>query len=164
MGVSKIYKIMITPEFLLLNYGRNLTMLDTHAGHLDHAGALLQPHPRANCAYWIVGHLNVYRARLLVMLGGHPHMSESSLARFVPGTPPVKGEEPGMLRFEALRRAMQTTQAPIESLLLAAAPEMLAAKHSFGPMSFSATEWLVFYMRHEAFHVGQLELCGELAK
>jgi hypothetical protein len=60
------------PEKLIQLYQRTQWIIDRQTEGLTHADNLLQLPFRANCMNWVLGHLTVYRDKVLELLGESP--------------------------------------------------------------------------------------------
>ncbi len=159
---------MITNAFLSSMFARNIAMISESTVHMSHAQSLLAPHPKANCAHWLVGHLCVYRNRLLRLLGQPQTIPDEAVKRYVRDSAPVHGDEPGLTPFDVLRSALLASQPLLVTGLSGLTTEQSSAPRTYpvatGELTLSVDEWFLFFMRHEAFHTGQIELCAELVK
>ena len=144
-------------EGILFNYGRNLLFLREKTDGLTDAEALLQPpFPGLNCLNWQVGHIAAFRDRLLILLDAAPTLDPAIAARYAPNSAPVLGPEPGIGELAGLLAAIATSQERLNAALPALAPARAAEVVGAGQFTMTIEEWVVFYMRHEAYHVGQL--------
>ncbi len=144
-------------EGILFNYGRNLLFLREKTDGLTDAEALLQtPFPGLNCLNWQVGHIAAFRDRLLALLGADPTLDPALAARYAPNSAPVLGDEPGIAQLDELLRAIAVSQERLTAALPALTPTRAAEVLGAGQFTMTVEEWVVFYLRHEAYHVGQL--------
>jgi uncharacterized damage-inducible protein DinB len=144
-------------EGLLFNFGRNMIFLREKTEGLTHAESVLQPPwPGLNCLNWQVGHIATFRNRLLRMLGEEPTLDAAIEQRYVPGSAPVLGDEPGIGRLDELLRAIEAAQERIVAALPTMTAERAAEHLSAGQFAMNVGEWVMFYLRHEAYHIGQL--------
>ncbi len=155
---------MFSAESIISVYARNLTFIQQLTAGFSHADSLIQPPVPGNCAHWIVGHLVVYRNRLLTMLEQPLALEESQVARYVRDSAPVLGDEPGLTPFGDLLEALQVSQERLATGVRALTPAVAERVHEYPPMRMSTAEWLIFLLRHEAYHTGQLELLQEVVK
>lgn len=148
---------MFSTRSVLASYKRNLDQIRQLTDGMTHAQSLAQPPADWNCANWIVGHIACYRNLILSVLDQPPALDPDIAKRYPFGSPPVKGEEPGIGQFDDLLRAIGDAQAGIERGLNALGAEQLSEiiQTTFGPMP--RDERLVMLLRHEAYHTGQLE-------
>ena len=159
---------MITNISIAAMYARNIALMTEYTNGMTHAQSLLAPHPRANCAHWLVGHLCVYRNRLLHMIGAPPAIDDAAVKRYMRDTPPVLNDEPGLTNFEVLRAALLASQQPLADGFIALAHDGASVSFTWGiapnALTMSTSDWFVYLLRHEAYHTGQLELCAELVR
>lgn len=146
-------------EGILFNYGRNLLFLREKTDGLTDAEALLQPpFPGLNCLNWQVGHIAAFRDRLLALLGADPTLDRALAARYAPNSAPVLGDEPDIAQLNELLRAIAVSQERLTAALPALIPTRATEVLGAGQFTMTVEEWVVFYLRHEAYHVGQLHL------
>jgi len=154
---------MLTADNLTAMYARNLTFIQTHMKGLTHADSLVQPPVPGNCINWVVGHIVHYRNRIFKILGASPIFDEATAARYARDSKPVLGDEPGISSLEDLLDALEKSQVKLGATMNALSPEAALKSWIFGDTTMSAIEWMLFLLRHEAYHVGNLELLRELA-
>lgn len=155
---------MFTVEMLINAYARNLHFIKTHTKGFTQADALRQPQPSGNCANWIVGHIAAYRSKVLEHLALDPVFDTAQAARYQANTPPVLGEEPGIAILDDLLEAIELAQTRIEHGLQHFTPIRAAEMTQIGPWNMTRAEAVLFLMRHESYHTGQLEFLSELAR
>lgn len=144
-------------EGMLFNFGRNMSFLREKTEGLTHAESVLQPPwPGLNCLNWQVGHIAMFRNRLLQLLGEEPTLEAAIAQRYGPGSEPVLGDEAGIGQLGELLRAIEAAQERIVAALPKMTAERAAEHLSAGQFSMNIGEWVMFYMRHEAYHIGQL--------
>lgn len=154
---------MFSPDAVVHAYRRNLELIQQQMDGLTHAESLLQPPADWNCAHWIVGHIACYRNAILAELDEAPTLAPETAKRHGFGSPPVRGEEPGLARLADLLRAIAAAQPGIERGIGALTPARAAEVVGSERFRMPRQERLVFLMRHEAFHGGQLEFLRALA-
>lgn len=154
---------MIRAEGLNFSFVRNAFFWDTNLKDMTHADALVQPPVRGNCILWIAGHVLHYRGAIHRVLGLPEALPMSATQRFARDSAPVLGAEEGITSLETLIAAYHASQpavvAAITDLSMEHAAEMV---QEFG-FNMPRAELLVSFMRHESYHMGQLELLRELA-
>ena len=144
-------------EGLLFNSKRNMVFLHEKSDGLTHAESVLQPpYPGLNCLNWQIGHIAAFRNRLLQLLGAEPTLDPAIAARYGAGSEPVLGDEPGIGQLADLIAAIDAAQERLVAALPMLAPERAAEVFSAGQFSMTIGEWVLFYLRHEAYHIGQL--------
>lgn len=155
-------RAVITAGSLLYNYDRNLILLHEKTDGLSHAESLLQPPAPGNCINWIVGHIAAYRNRILALLGEGPTLGPELAQRYARDSAPVLGDEPGVVPLAELVRALDAAQGRLAIALQGLSPERAAEVVSLGQFTMPTGEWMIFLLRHEGYHTGQLELLHEL--
>lgn len=155
---------MLTAEHLISAYARNLTFIKQLTAGFTHADSLIQPPVQGNCANWVVGHILAYRNRILTILGETTVVDEAIAARYVRDSKPVLGDEPGLGQFPSMVEALELAQDRLAAGMRSLTPEQGEQIFSFGQFSMPAAEWMLFLLRHEAYHTGQLELLQEVVK
>ena len=144
-------------ESIKFNFGRNLIFLREKTEGITHAESVLQPpYPGLNCLNWQVGHIASFRDRLLTLLGLETTLDPAIAQRYAAGSAPVLGDEPGIGQLPDLLRAIDIAQQRLLNAIPEITPERAAEVFGAGPFSMPVGEWVVFYMRHEAYHIGQL--------
>jgi uncharacterized damage-inducible protein DinB len=157
---------MFTPDLLINAFARNLHFIKTHTAGFTQADSLRQPPFKGNCANWIVGHIALYRNTILEHLLQAAAIDPVQAQRYKAGSEPVLGDEPGLATIDAIIAALETAQARIAAGLPALTPERGAEMIKFGtlPNPISRAETMIFLLRHEAYHTGQLEILAEMVK
>lgn len=153
---------MISAEGLVFGFTRNAGYFHSNLDGLTHADAVVQPPVTGNCILWITGHILCYRNFILRALLQPPVLDEQAMARFDRGSQPVLHDEPGITRFETLVAAYDQSQETIFAAIRALTPEQ-AAEVITGSFTLPRAELVMNYMRHESYHLGQLELLREMA-
>jgi uncharacterized damage-inducible protein DinB len=154
---------MITADNLIAMYARNLYFIKTHTDGLTHADSLAQPPVPGNCINWVVGHILAYRNRILKVLGQPPIFDEVTAARYARDSKPVLGDEPGIGMLENMLQLLDESQAHVAAAMKALPPDDAGKMWTFGQNTMSAAEWMLFLLRHEAYHTGNMELLREVA-
>jgi hypothetical protein len=154
---------MITAEGLVTAFNRNASYMQMHLDGLTHTDAVLQPPVTGNCILWIVGHILCYRNYVHELLNLDLAISAAHAARFARGSEPVLHDDPALPRLETLYAAYQASQAALVPALRALPETTALAVVTQGDFTMPRAELLMSYMRHESYHVGQLELLHELA-
>lgn len=154
---------MLTADNLIAMYARNLTFIKDLTAGLTHADSLTQPPAPGNCINWVVGHILAYRNHILKILGQPPVFDEVTAARYARDSKPVLGDEPGIGILEDMLHMIDDSQARIAAAMKALSSDDAQRAWTFGQNTMSAAEWLLFLLRHEAYHVGNLELLRQIA-
>jgi hypothetical protein len=153
---------MITAEHIIAAYARNLFLLKPQVDGVTHAESLVQPPLQGNCMNWVIGHILAYRNRVLRILGLPPVFDEVTAARYARDSKPIKGDEAGIGIFEDMLEDLLASQEIVAAGIRALAPEVAQITHTYGQNTMSAAEWMLFLMRHESYHVGNLEMLREV--
>lgn len=144
-------------EGISFNLARNMVFLHEKSDGLTQAESLLQaPVPGNNSLNWTVGHIAAFRNRMLQIVGQEPTLDPGIAERYAPGSEPVLGEEPGIGQLPDLLAAIDRAQERLLAALPAVTPEQAATVVSRGQFTMTVGEWMLFLLRHEAYHVGQL--------
>ena len=142
---------------IIFNLGRNMIFLREKTDTITHAESVLQPpYPGLNSLNWQVGHIAAFRDRLLHLLGEEPTLDPALAGRYGAGSDPVLGDEPGIGQLPDLMAAIDTAQERLVAAIPNITPERAAETFGAGQFSMTIGEWVLFYTRHEAYHIGQL--------
>ena len=155
---------MFTADHLITMYARNLFFIKQLTEGFSHADSLVQPPVPGNCANWVVGHMAAYRERIMTILDQPSVLDEQFVTRYARDSQPVLGDEPRISQFADLLHAIEVAQESLAVGLRNLTPEQAARVLSFGQLKMSVAEWMLFLLRHEAYHTGQLELLQEVVK
>jgi DinB superfamily len=155
---------MITAENLIVMFARNLAILKELTHGLTHEDSLVQPPVPGNCINWVIGHIAVYRNnRLLKILGQSLVQDESLVSRYGRDSQPITSDGPEVVKLDALLNAIDVAQERLTVGLRSLSPEQAQTLYAIAQFNMSAAEWMLFLLRHEAYHVGNLELLREVA-
>lgn len=121
---------------------------------LTHEQSVRQLPFEANCLNWLMGHLTVYRDRMLVLVDGAPVWDAEKTARYDYGSPPVI-DPTDCLSYEQIIADWQTAGARLLDCLAVTAPDVLAAPHD---ATQTRADRLVRYAWHEGYHIGQCDI------
>ena len=145
-------------------YARNLAQIKGFTEGLSHAESLIQPPAGWNCMNWIVGHIACYRNRILGILDQPLTLDPAIAGRYPRDSAPVLGDEPGIGQLADLVAWIEAAQPGLEAGLAALTGARAAEMLTLGSFTMSRADFMVFYMRHEAYHTGQLEFLSALAR
>jgi hypothetical protein len=121
---------------------------------LTHAQSVRQLPFEANCLNWLMGHLTVYRDRMLRLVGGDPLWNAEQTARYDYGSPPVL-DPTDCLPYEQIVADWQTAGVRLLDCLAVMPPETLLAPHD---KTQTKADRLVRYAWHEGYHIGQCDI------
>jgi hypothetical protein len=151
---------MISTRLLRDTFSQTYGSIKELTAGLTHEDSLIQPPFPGNCFNWVLGHIVVARTNVLYPLGERSTWDRDRLMRYVPGSPPITGDDRA-IRLEAILAELDRTQGQIVAALGRATPESLAAPVGDGDKTLGME--IHGYAIHEAGHVGQLELLRRLA-
>ena len=155
---------MITAEHLIAMYARNIVIIKELTNSLTHEDSLVQPPAPGNCINWVVGHIAIYRNnRVLKILGQPLVLDENLFARYGRDSRPVLADGPDVMKLDVLLNAIESAQEGLVTGLRGLSPEQSLVLHAHGQFNMSAAEWMLFLLRHEASHTGNLDLLREIA-
>lgn len=154
---------MITADNLIAMYARNVAFVKSLTDGLNHADSLAQPSVPGNCINWVIGHILVYRNRMMKILGQPLVFDEVTAARYVRDSKPVLGDESGIGIFEDMRHTLEDSQDKLAAALRTLSPDDAQRMWTFGEFNMTAAEWMLFLLRHEAYHIGNLEILRQVA-
>lgn len=161
--LSPILAGMLTIDNLIAMYARNLHFIKEFTAGLNHSDSLVQPPVPGNCMNWVIGHMLVYRNRILKIAEQPAIFDEVTAARYAANSKPILGDESGIGIFEDMLQALDASQAAIAAAMKSITPAEAEKSWTFGQLNMSAGEWMLFLLRHEAYHTGNLELLREIA-
>jgi uncharacterized damage-inducible protein DinB len=154
---------MIDAKQLAKAFGRNTAILGMQVAGLSHEDSLLQTPYNVNCLNWTLGHILVYRDRLLVAAGGEPLFAEGVLERYQRESEPITEDGPGVLPVEQLADAIETSQEAIKAVLGSMTDEDFAAEQEVDGRMVSMARRLHFDYFHDTYHTGQTEILRQVA-
>jgi uncharacterized damage-inducible protein DinB len=144
-------------EGILFNLKRNMIFLHEKSDGLTQTESVLQaPFPGNNCLNWTVGHIAAFRNRMLLFVGEEPTLDAAIAERYAPNSAPVLGDESGIGQLADLLQAIDLAQARLIAALPTLTAERAAEVVDRGMFKMTVGEWLLFLLRHEAYHIGQL--------
>jgi hypothetical protein len=147
---------MITPAQLAEAYERNATIVKQQAAGMTHAESVAPLPFNANCMNWVLGHMVLYRNRVLQALGEEPAVDPARLERYARDGEPLRGDEAGVVPLDELLAGLERSQALVSAGLARISEEQLAREvaltgRTARPISF----WLFFLYFHDTFHTGE---------
>jgi uncharacterized damage-inducible protein DinB len=131
--------------------------IGANARDLTHDESLLEPHPGANSANWVLGHIVQNRGSILQMVGEKPVWNEQDGEVYKRGSRPL--ERKAAKPYPELLQALDLSQERLMAGLNRLPDEKLGAvadKDSLGRK-------LAFLQFHEAYHAGQLGILRRVA-
>lgn len=147
---------MIT-DSVLKQFGMCNYVIKANVGDITHEESLVQPRQAGNCINWVLGHIIVYRCRLLRGLGAQAFWDESEYKRYERHEAPLTRAEDAKPLSE-LMTGVEETFSSLQKALSELTPERLAELAPFiqadepGGTIESA---LTVFAFHDAYHAGQ---------
>lgn len=149
---------MITNDSLIWNYNRNVTLYSkVYLADLTHAQSLVQPPIEGNCINWILGHIVAYRNYALKMCQLAPAVSDAVEQRYAKDSAPVLANGSDAVQFEVLRQAYFDGHDRLMAYVATMSAEQAAEIVSTAGFTLPRAEILTTFLRHETYHIGQLE-------
>ena len=150
---------MTDPKKAIQGFQTTHWIIKNQTKGLNHADSVLQLPFRGNCMNWVVGHLAVYRDKMLKVIGQEGLLNEEETALYTRGSDPIINADYAVA-FERLLNAIDESQKRIIAYLEQATTDTLAAiykeEQTVGDR-LGGLHW------HETYHTGQLELLCQLA-
>jgi uncharacterized damage-inducible protein DinB len=149
---------MITNQSLIWNFDRNVSVYaKPYLSDLTHSDSLVQPPVQGNCINWIVGHIVSYRNVLLKVCGLSPVVSDDVEIRYARGSQPVLADAPDVAKFENIVQAYWQAHERLMSFIDTMTAEQAGEMVSAVGFNFARSELMTLFMRHESYHLGQIE-------
>ncbi len=148
---------MLTTTGYLTNLERNAAYLRQHVAGLRHTHSVVQPPVQGNCMNWIVGHVLCYRNYIHEVCGLPEVIPVATAARYARGSEPVLSDGPEIMRFEEQVAAYERSQAAVLAVLPGVSAQAIAEVVSVADFTMPRGDLLTMFMRHESYHLGQLE-------
>lgn len=152
---------MTSPDKLIQLYQRTQWIIAKQTEGLTHADSLLQLPFRGNCLNWVLGHIMVYRDKVLELLGETPILSDSQTQLYRRGSEALTDGEAAVPLEKLLEALKQSGERLVAALgnVTAGRLEAIADEEN----QRSVGERIEFMQWHETYHVGQLEILRQLA-
>ena len=131
--------------------------IGVNARDLSHEESLIEPHPGANCANWVLGHIVQNRGAVLQLLGEMPVWDAGEGERYKRGSKPITGAT--ARPFPDLLKALDVSQERIVAGLARVQERDLGSADK----EDTPAGKLAFLQFHEAYHAGQLGLLRRVA-
>jgi len=147
----------MTTEGLKLLFQYNHYAIGVNARDLTHEESLLEAHPGANSANWVLGHIVHNRHLILTLVGEKPVWSEQEGEPYKRGSQPIGRQS--AKNYPDLLQAFDLSQQRLMAGLSRLPDEKLGKvsdKESLGRK-------LAFLQFHEAYHAGQLGILRRVA-
>lgn len=137
-------------EFVQM-FGYNGYVIGRATAEVTHEESLVQPAGEGNCMNWVLGHIAVYRNRLLIDLGLEPTLDSSAESLYKEDSQPIKDGSKAVA-FEDLIVAVDAAQERLVEKFKEITDADLAAEKNNRRLD----DRLAFMQFHEAYHAGQL--------
>lgn len=155
---------MLTVQKLIERYAHNIEIVKAQTAGLTHADSLVQLPFRANCMNWIIGHLVANRYSVLKLLGVDVSHEWQAIKRYAYDSEPVTGEGPGVIPLGDLLEILAQAQKRIERRTAEmSADEFSQPAAPYGDHYMPLDEWILFYLFHDSYHLGQTEIMRQAA-
>jgi uncharacterized damage-inducible protein DinB len=153
---------MLTIADLINQLHTNSRIIKGRIDGLNHEDSLRQLSFPGNCLNWNLGHLMVYRHRILGMIDGVTDADPAEFAIYGAGSEPMTDGSQA-IPFAELVERMDSAAAAIEAALAALPPERLGTVIDEAQGTTLGGRLLFYLIYHEAYHTGQMEILRELA-
>lgn len=154
---------MITASDLAKSFGRNTSILGMQVAGLSHEDSLIQTPYNINCLNWTLGHILVYRDRVLTTAGGTPQFPDGELDRYRRESEPILEDGPGVLPLDRLTAAIESSQNAINEVLGNLPDEGFSAEQEVDGRIVTVAQRLHFDYFHDTYHTGQTEILRQVA-
>jgi len=154
---------MIDAKQLAKAFGRNTAILKMQTAGLSHEESLLQTPYGVNCLNWTVGHILVYRDRVLSSAGGEPQFRDGQLDRYQRESEPIVEDGTGVLALEQLVAGIESSQEAIDAVVAALTDEEFSEESEIDGRMVSLSRSLHFNYFHDTYHTGQTEILRQVA-
>ena len=154
---------MIGPQQLARAFARNTSILKMQTAGLSHEDSLLQTPYNVNCLNWTLGHILVYRERVLTRSGAKQQFVAGELARYLRESDPITEDGEGVLLLQRLIDAIEASQNAIDASLGGLSDEEFAAESEEDGRTISLAGRLHFDYFHDTYHTGQTEILRQVA-
>jgi uncharacterized damage-inducible protein DinB len=153
---------MITTRQLARAFGRNAAVVGMQTAGLTHEDSLLQTQYNINCLNWTLGHILVYRGRVLTMAGGQPPFADGDLDRYLRESEPINEDGPGVWQLDKLVGAIAASQESIDTVIGDLTEDDVAVETEIDERMVSLAKRLFFDYFHDTYHTGQTEILRQV--
>jgi uncharacterized damage-inducible protein DinB len=148
---------------IIEDFARNVRIIKRQAAGLSHADSLIQPPVRANCMNWVLGHIVYTRIDMMQHLGAAQFKPARTLVRYASDTELVLEAAPDVVSLEQLLADLDCNQHDIAVYVNGLSDEALAKEVKLGERVMSREQLLRFFLFHDTYHTGNLDLLRQLA-
>jgi len=152
---------MISAQDMITELKRNVGVIEQQTDGLTHDDSLLQLPFRGNCLNWVIGHMIVYRSKILNALGEEPFWDSAMEALYGHDSEPIT-DGANATDFEQMMADLKTLQARLEAALQTATDAQLDASPADSRFD-TVRDRLAFFVWHDTYHTGQTEYLRQLA-
>ena len=150
---------MITAADMTAMLARNLWVVERQTAGLTHADSMLQLPFRGNCLNWVLGHMLVYRDRLLKLAGAEPLWDAQRARPYLYGSAAMQADDDAV-PLETILAGLQCSQQRLATALAALTEAQLSADSC--DHGDSLRECLLELVWHDGYHAGQTEYLRQL--
>jgi len=153
--------------YLLAALQYNKLNLDRNTEGLTQAESLAAPGAGGNCIKWNLGHILVYRGRMLEALGGKPVLSQAEVELYQRGSSALGPDSKEALPVERLVSGIKQTCEELEARLRKLDPAQVDRVLDPFPIARPVEHptvgtFLSMMLVHESYHSGQVGLTRRL--
>ena len=153
----------MSTDLLIRLYTKTYDNVCQQTSGLTHEDSVMQFAFGGNCLNWNLGHIVVSRWNILALLGNRQDIwTFDEARRYIPGSDPILSADEA-IALDKLLAVFDKTQTALVTTLSDLSPSRLASPVENGAMGGSLEDELAYYLSHEAYHAGQIELCRRLA-
>lgn len=153
---------MINARHLAKAFGRNAAIVGLQTAGLNQEDSLLQTDYNINCLNWTLGHILVYRGRILTMTGGQAPFTDGELDRYLRESEPITDDGPGVWPLEKLIGTIASSQEMIDEVVGDLSDEGFAAESEVDGRMVRLSKRLFFDYFHDTYHTGQTEILRQV--
>ncbi len=154
---------MIDAQQLAKAFARNTAVLKMQTAGLTHEESLLQTPYGINCLNWTLGHILVYRDRVLTSSGGRPQFAAGELDGYLRESEPIIEDGPQVLALNQLVTALEASQEAIDTVVASLSDEEFSAESEVDGRMVKLSSRLHFDYFHDTYHTGQTEILRQVA-
>jgi uncharacterized damage-inducible protein DinB len=140
---------------------RQQWVIDEQSKGLTHSDSMLQLPFRSNRFNWIVGHIVVYRDKMLVLLGKPPLLETEEWEIYQRGSDALTSDQ-DVVDFARLLSSTKESLNRLTEALQQVSEEALCEIYD-DDRETTIQDRLEFLIWHETYHLGQLEILRQLA-
>jgi len=153
---------MNTNQEKMISYlERQQWVIDKQSEGLTQTDSMLQLPFRSNRFNWVLGHIVVYRDKMLTLLKTSPVLESDESAIYRRGSEPLSTDEDSV-EFEKLLKSSQESVDRLSSAIQNVSDEFLGEIYD-EEHGTTILDRLDFLLWHENYHLGQLEILRQLA-